>query len=112
MSVVTTRARRAINLEVEQAHGESRKRSVLSPIKGRRSSIGFPAVADTENLDCVVAALAENEAPVSDAQAVLRGIETVELLDIAGIGRQKSGQTLEQPQGRLAIDGSDVGPRR
>jgi hypothetical protein len=44
----------------------------------------LPAVADTENLHRVRAALAEYEALAAHAQAVLRGIETTEAFEGAG----------------------------
>jgi hypothetical protein len=51
----------------------------------------------------------ENEAPVADAQAILRRVDALELLHIARIRLKKSGQTLQQPQRGFAVHGSEIG---
>ena len=73
------------------------------------SAVRLAPVADTDNLDGAVAGLAKDDAPVADPKAVPRGLEAFQLLYVTGVGRQETGQGLEQPQCRLAINGSQVG---
>ena len=73
------------------------------------SAVRLPPVADTDNFDSAIAGLAKDHAPVSDAKAVPRWLEAFQLLHVAAVGRQETGQGLEQPQCRLAINGSQVG---
>jgi hypothetical protein len=60
-------------------------------------TVSFPPVAHTHNLDGSITGLSKDKAPVAYSKAVLRRINVFQLLHIASIREQKSGQSLKKP---------------
>ena len=59
---------------------------------------------DADHLDGISAALSEHDAPVSNAQAVARRMESLKLPDIARAGLHEPGNALQNVQRGLLID--------
>lgn len=66
-------------------------------------------MADADDLDSAFAAIAEDDTPVADAEAVARRIKAVELLNVARGGLHKSGQAFQEIESGFAIDGPHIG---
>ena len=66
-------------------------------------------MADADDLDSAIAAIAEHHTPVADAEAVARRIEAAELSDIARGALHKPGQAFQDIQSGFAIDGAHIG---
>lgn len=72
------------------------------------SAIGLFAIPDTVDANGVAAGEREADAPVSDAKAVLGRIDTLELLDIAGVGENQTLDRSGHTQASSAVQATKV----
>ena len=72
----------------------------------KTSPIHVPPMPHADHLNRILAALAEYDAPVADAQPVARRLETVKLLDVARAGLHQPVDAPQNVQRGLLVDGA------
>lgn len=68
--------------------------SMMHRVPGIPLTVSFGAMANTGDLDGIVAITMKNEAVGSDAEAEQGRVVSFELLDVAGLGLEKTGEGL------------------
>ena len=84
-----------------------RRRPCRAPYRG--SAVGLTATADARDF-YGIAEVAENDAMVLGAEAVERGVHALETLDVAFLGLGEAGESLEDLDGGLSINGGGGRP--